>query len=45
MLLLYNQFYALQSGLAKKEKVNLVGDDVREGLTCVLSNVQIKILG
>ena len=29
--------YALQSGLAKKEKVNLVGDDAREGLTCVLS--------
>jgi DNA gyrase subunit B len=29
--------YALQSGLAKKEKVSLTGDDVREGLTCVLS--------
>ncbi len=29
--------YAVKSGLAKKEKVNLVGDDAREGLTCVLS--------
>ena len=29
--------YANSSGLAKKEKVNLTGDDAREGLTCVLS--------
>ena len=29
--------YATSSGLAKKEKVNLSGDDAREGLTCVLS--------
>ncbi|MFN3230830.1 MAG: DNA topoisomerase (ATP-hydrolyzing) subunit B [Alphaproteobacteria bacterium] len=29
--------YANQSGLAKKEKVNLSGEDAREGLTCVLS--------
>ena len=29
--------YANSSGLAKKEKVNLSGDDAREGLTCVLS--------
>jgi DNA gyrase subunit B len=29
--------YAEESGLAKKEKVNLSGDDAREGLTCVLS--------
>ena len=29
--------YALKSGLGKKEKINLVGDDAREGLTCVLS--------
>ncbi|MCP4327542.1 MAG: DNA topoisomerase (ATP-hydrolyzing) subunit B [Alphaproteobacteria bacterium] len=29
--------YANQSGIAKKEKVNLSGDDAREGLTCVLS--------
>ncbi|MEM7211673.1 MAG: DNA gyrase subunit B, partial [Pseudomonadota bacterium] len=29
--------YAASSGLAKKEKVNLSGDDAREGLTCVLS--------
>ncbi|RVT81922.1 DNA topoisomerase (ATP-hydrolyzing) subunit B [Rhodobacteraceae bacterium CCMM004] len=29
--------YAGSSGLAKKEKVNLSGDDAREGLTCVLS--------
>jgi DNA gyrase subunit B len=29
--------YAAQSGIAKKEKVNLSGDDAREGLTCVLS--------
>ena len=29
--------YAAQSGIAKKEKVNISGDDAREGLTCVLS--------
>jgi DNA gyrase subunit B len=29
--------YAEQSGIAKKEKVQLTGDDTREGLTCVLS--------
>jgi DNA gyrase subunit B len=29
--------YANDSGLAKKEKVTLTGDDCREGLTCVLS--------
>ncbi|MEQ1753978.1 MAG: DNA topoisomerase (ATP-hydrolyzing) subunit B [Micropepsaceae bacterium] len=29
--------YANDSGLAKKEKVSLTGDDCREGLTCVLS--------
>jgi DNA gyrase subunit B len=29
--------YAQSSGLAKKEKVQLSGDDAREGLTCVLS--------
>lgn len=29
--------YAQSSGIAKKEKVNLTGDDAREGLTCVLS--------
>ncbi len=29
--------YAGESGIAKKEKVTLTGDDAREGLTCVLS--------
>jgi len=29
--------YANESGIAKKEKVTLTGDDAREGLTCVLS--------
>ncbi len=29
--------YAESSGIAKKEKVSLTGDDCREGLTCVLS--------
>ena len=29
--------YADDSGIAKKEKVALTGDDMREGLTCVLS--------
>jgi DNA gyrase subunit B len=29
--------YAERSGLSKKEKVDLTGDDCREGLTCVLS--------
>jgi DNA gyrase subunit B len=29
--------YAAESGLAKKEKVDLSGEDSREGLTCVLS--------
>ena len=29
--------YAERSGLAKREKVDLNGDDCREGLTCVLS--------
>src|SRR6201999_76984 len=29
--------YAERSGLAKKEKVDLTGDDCREGLPCVLS--------
>ncbi|MCI5048446.1 MAG: DNA topoisomerase (ATP-hydrolyzing) subunit B [Aquisalinus sp.] len=29
--------YATSSGLQKKEKVTLTGDDAREGLTCVLS--------
>ncbi len=29
--------YANSSGIAKKEKVSLTGDDSREGLTCVLS--------
>jgi DNA gyrase subunit B len=29
--------YATDSGIAKKEKIALTGDDAREGLTCVLS--------
>ena len=29
--------YATDSGIAKKEKVALTGEDMREGLTCVLS--------
>jgi DNA gyrase subunit B len=29
--------YAERSGLAKREKVDLTGDDCREGLTCVVS--------
>ena len=29
--------YANASGIAKKERVSLTGDDMREGLTCVLS--------
>ncbi|MDR3500777.1 MAG: DNA topoisomerase (ATP-hydrolyzing) subunit B [Parvibaculum sp.] len=29
--------YASESGIAKREKVTLTGDDAREGLTCVLS--------
>ncbi len=29
--------YAASSGIAKREKVSLTGDDAREGLTCVLS--------
>src|SRR5690242_8173181 len=29
--------YANESGIAKKEKVALAGEDMREGLTCVLS--------
>ena len=29
--------YAAESGLAKREKVSIVGDDAREGMTCVLS--------
>ena len=29
--------YATSTGVAKKEKVQLTGDDAREGLTCVLS--------
>jgi DNA gyrase subunit B len=29
--------YAVQSGIARREKITLTGDDAREGLTCVLS--------
>ncbi len=29
--------YADRSGMLKREKVDLTGDDCREGLTCVLS--------
>jgi DNA gyrase subunit B len=29
--------YAVESGIAKKEKVALTGEDMREGLTCILS--------
>ncbi len=29
--------YATSSGIAKREKISLTGDDAREGLTCVLS--------
>jgi DNA gyrase subunit B len=29
--------YATSSGIARKERVSLTGDDAREGLTCVLS--------
>ncbi|MEM1106687.1 MAG: DNA topoisomerase (ATP-hydrolyzing) subunit B [Pseudomonadota bacterium] len=29
--------YASETGIAKKEKVDITGDDAREGLTCVLS--------
>ena len=29
--------YASESGVAKKEKVDITGEDAREGLTCVLS--------
>ena len=29
--------YAEESGIAKKEKISLTGDDAREGLSCVLS--------
>ena len=29
--------YAAESGIAKREKVAITGDDAREGLTCVLS--------
>ncbi|SDX82347.1 DNA topoisomerase (ATP-hydrolyzing) subunit B [Citreimonas salinaria] len=31
------QKYAMESGIAKREKVSFTGDDAREGLTCVLS--------
>ncbi|MGI9385934.1 MAG: ATP-binding protein, partial [Methyloligellaceae bacterium] len=29
--------YAAKSGIARREKTNITGDDAREGLTCVLS--------
>ncbi|MCA0044262.1 DNA topoisomerase (ATP-hydrolyzing) subunit B [Celeribacter litoreus] len=29
--------FAMESGIAKKEKITFTGDDAREGLTCVLS--------
>ena len=29
--------YAANAGIARKDKVNITGDDAREGLTCVLS--------
>ncbi|HEV7368435.1 DNA topoisomerase (ATP-hydrolyzing) subunit B [Arenibaculum sp.] len=29
--------YAAESGIAKREKVQLAGDDAREGLTCIVS--------
>ena len=29
--------YVTQSGISRKEKIQLSGDDMREGLTCVLS--------
>ncbi|MEM5516113.1 DNA topoisomerase (ATP-hydrolyzing) subunit B [Henriciella sp. AS95] len=29
--------YAAETGIAKKEKVDISGDDAREGLTCILS--------
>jgi DNA gyrase subunit B len=29
--------YAAESGVAKREKISITGDDAREGLTCVLS--------
>ena len=29
--------YAVESGIAKREKVALTGEDMREGLTCILS--------
>ena len=33
----HDNAYAANSGIAKKEKVNIIGDDAREGLSCVLS--------
>ncbi|MGL1176177.1 hypothetical protein ACSTK7_23795, partial [Vibrio parahaemolyticus] len=29
--------YAESSGISKKEKIDLSGEDMREGLTCILS--------